>query len=327
MIIYIYKLIFIVAFALIGYSYPPFQLTSRLYGALLGGGFAAILALLAIRIKKTEIRILWSATIGMLGGVLVGWITFQMLELVALSFQAYIYFKTLFLFGFPITGLFIGINKPNMFSPLNIREFFRGSSAFTDTFLIDTSAIIDGRIVPITLSGFIEGELIVTQFVLAELQQIADSTDPNKKIRGRRGLDVIEQLRKNPQISVTILNKNPTSVREVDQKIVVLAKEHNFKVITNDINMSRIAKLQDIKVLNVNELAFALKPIVYPGEHLKVFISKEGKEKKQGIAYLEDGTMIVIDDAKSDIGKHMEIEVTSVLQTTSGKMIFGRKIY
>ncbi len=326
MVIYIYKLIFIIVFALIGYSYPPFQGTSKFVGAVIGGGFAAILALLAIRVKKTEMRVLWSATIGVLGGVLVGWVTFQMLEKVTLLVQAYVYFKILFLFGFPITGLFIGIHKPNMFSPLNIKEFFRGSSAFTDSFLLDTSAIIDGRIVPITYSGFIEGEVIITQFILAELQQIADSTDPTKKIRGRRGLDVIEQLRKNTQISVTILNKNVPSIKEVDQKIVVLAKEHNFKIVTNDINLSRIAKLQDIKVLNVNELAFALKPIVYPGEHLKVYISKEGKEKKQGLAYLEDGTMIVIDDAKSDIGKHMEIEVTSVLQTTSGKMIFGRKL-
>jgi len=325
MVLYTYKLIFIVLFAIIGYTHPPFEGTTPVIGAFIGASFALALALLSIRIKKTELKILWSATIGFLGGVLVGWTIFQMLMTVFQAFQAYIYFKTLCLFGFPITGLFIGIHKPNMFSPLNIREFFRGSSAFTDSFVLDTSAIIDGRIVPICLAGFIEGELIITQFVLAELQAIADSTDPNKKIRGRRGLDVIEQLRKNTQISVTILNKNIPSIKEVDQKIVVLAKEHNFKIVTNDINLSRIAKLQDIKVLNVNELAFALKPIVYPGEHLKVLISKEGKEKKQGIAYLEDGTMIVIDDAKSDIGKHMEIEVTSVLQTTSGKMIFGKK--
>jgi uncharacterized protein YacL len=272
------------------------------------------------------LKILWSATIGVLGGALVGFIMFQLFEIVAQALHAYIYFKVLFLFGFPTTGLFIGINKPNMFSPLNIREFFRGSSAFTDSFLLDTSAIIDGRILPITLSGFIEGELIITQFVLAELQSIADSSDPTKKVRGRRGLDVIEKLRGNNQLNVTILNKNVTGVKTVDQKIVMLAKDQNFKIVTNDINLSKIAKLQDIKVLNVNELAFALKPIVYPGEHLKVHITKSGKEKKQGIAYLEDGTMIVIDDAKNDIGRDLDVEVTSVLQTTSGKMIFGKKV-
>lgn len=327
MVIYIYELIFIAIFALIGYSNPPFYGTTKLFGAVIGGSIALALVLLSLRIKKTELKFIWAATIGILGGALVGWVLFQMYKLTTIFIDAYVYFKTLFLFGFPITGLFIGIHKPNMFSPLNIREFFRGSSAFTDSFILDTSAIIDGRIVPITLSGFIEGEIIITQFVLAELQSIADSNDPTKKIRGKRGLEVIEQLRNNTQISVTILNKNITGIKEVDQKIVVLAKEHNFKIVTNDINLSKIAKLQDIKVLNVNELAFALKPIVYPGEHLKVLISKEGKEKKQGIAYLEDGTMIVIDDAKADIGRNLDIEVTSVLQTTSGKMIFGKKLY
>jgi len=141
-----------------------------------------------------------------------------------------------------------------------------------------------------------------------------------------RGLDVIEKLRSNPQINLTILNKNISGARTVDQKIVMLAKDQNYKIVTNDINLSRIAKLQDVTVLNVNELAFALKPIVYPGEHLKVYITKAGKEKKQGIGYLDDGTMIVIDDAKNDIGKELDVEVTSVLQTTSGKMIFGKKL-
>jgi uncharacterized protein YacL len=322
----VYKVIFILVFAFIGYNYPPFQGTSSFQGAVLGAGFATALSLLSIRIKKTELKNLWSVTIGVLGGALVGFVAFMMFKYVDAAFHAYVFFKTLFLFGFPITGLFIGIHKPNLFSPLNIREFFRGSSAFTDSFLLDTSAIIDGRILPITLSGFIQGELIITQFVLAELQSIADSTDPTKKVRGRRGLDVIEKLRTNPQISVTILNKNIAGAKTVDQKIVLLAKDQNFKVVTNDINLSRIAKLQDVTVLNVNELAFALKPIVYPGEHLKVHITKAGKEKKQGIAYLEDGTMIVIDDAKSDIGRDLDVEVTSVLQTTSGKMIFGKKV-
>ncbi len=326
MLIYVYKLIFILVFALIGYKNPPFEGTSNLYGGIIGAGFALALVLLSLRIRKTELKVIWSATIGVLGGALVGFTLFKLFEEVFRSWNALIFLRTLFLFGFPTTGLFVGINKPNMFSPLNIREFFRGSSAFTDSFLLDTSAIIDGRILPITLSGFIEGELIITQFVLAELQSIADSSDPTKKVRGRRGLDVIEKLRSNSQLSVTILNKNISGVKTVDQKIVLLAKDQNFKIVTNDINLSKIAKLQDIKVLNVNELAFALKPIVYPGEHLKVHINKAGKEKKQGIAYLEDGTMIVIDDAKNDIGRAMDVEVTSVLQTTSGKMIFGKKL-
>jgi len=325
MLIYVYKLIFILVFAVIGFYYPPFQSTTSLHGALIGAAFASALSLLSFRIKKTELRNIWGATTGILVGALLGWVMFLMFKLLSLTFSAYIFFRALFLLGFPVTGLFVGLHRPNLFAPLNIREFFRGSSAFTDSFLLDTSAIIDGRILPIVLSGFIQGELIITQFIMAELQSIADSTDQTKKIRGKRGLDVIEKLKSNSQISVTILNKNITGVKTVDQKIVLLAKEQNFKIVTNDINLSKIAKLQDVTVLNVNELAFALKPIVYPGEHLKVNISKAGKEKKQGIGYLEDGTMIVIDDAKNDIGRTLDVEVTSVLQTTSGKMIFGKK--
>jgi uncharacterized protein YacL len=343
MIIYVYKLIFITLFAFLGYYHPPIKGASGLEGAIMGGGFSFALTLLTIKIKKTELKNLWSVTIGILGGVLMGWVIYKIFSsmvyaesiiidqipktpMIIISSSAYIFFKSLFLFGFPITGLFIGIYKPNMFSPINIKEFIRGGSAFTESYILDTSAIIDGRIVPITLSGFIRGELIITQFVLAELQAIADSSDHIKKVRGKRGLDVIEQLRSSSQISLTIISKNISGVKTVDQKIVMLAKDQNFKVITNDINLSKIAKLQDITVLNVNELAFALKPIVYPGERLDVHIHKAGKEKKQGIAYLEDGTMIVIDDAKSDIGRDLEVEVTSVLQTTSGKMIFGKKL-
>ncbi len=324
MFVFLYKLIFIAVFALIGYHYPPFSV-SPAYGLLLGAGFASILALLAYKIKNSELKYIWSAVVGLLGGVLIGWITFLLFDKISMAWSAYIFFKFLFLFGFPVAGLFIGIQKPVIFSPLNIREFLRGSSAFTQSYLLDTSAIIDGRIVPIATSGFVEGELIITQFVLAELQFIADANDPNKRIRGKRGLDVIEQLQDNKDISVTILNKNISGVKEVDQKLVLLAKEHNFKIITNDVNLSKIAKLQDVRVLNVNELAFALKPIVYPGEKLVVRVVKEGKEKKQGLAYLEDGTMVVIDDAKGDIGTDQEIEATSVLQLASGKIIFGRK--
>ena len=235
------------------------------------------------------------------------------------------FYKAVFLLAFPLTGLFVGLQKPNMFSPFSIREFFRGSSISQDSFLLDTSAIIDGRVVGIAQTGFIRGELIITQFVLAELQMIADSSDPSKKIRGRRGLDMIDQLKQNHDLSVTIINKPVTGVREVDQKLILLAREMNCRIVTNDINLSRIAQLQDVPVLNVNELAFALKPAVLPGETMNLTITREGKEKRQGIAYLEDGTMVVVDDARGDVGKTMDVEVTSVLQTSSGKLIFARK--
>jgi uncharacterized protein YacL len=327
MLLFVFNIFFIAFFFYFGYSYPPFNSLPILTNGLLGGGFAAALSLIAIKIKKSELKSIWSASVGLFGGMLMGWLVYFMFyNVTQISFSGFIFFKTFFLLGIPISGLFIGIHKPNMFSPLNIKEFLRGSSAFTESFLLDTSAIIDGRVVPIIQAGFIEGEVIITQFVLAELQNIADSSDSNKKIRGKRGLDIIEKMRSDNQINLTILNKNVSGIKEVDQKLIMLAKEQKFKLITNDVNLAKIAKLQDVKVLNVNELAYAIKPIVYPGEMLKVIISKEGKEKKQGIAYLDDGTMVVIDDAKTDIGKKMQVEVTSVLQTTSGKMIFGKKI-
>jgi uncharacterized protein YacL len=346
---------------MVGYFFRPFSsiisdLTS-IQGAFIGGTVGILLTLIALKIKKAELRNIWSAAMGTLIGIVFGLILYFIFNLQLtparkavsmqlssdktniekniLYFQKHdhsnqinelVFFNILFLFGLPATGFFVGMHKPSLFAPANIREFFKGGISFTDSFVIDTSAIIDGRILPVVVSGFIEGEIIITQFVLAELQAIADSSDSQKKLRGRRGLDVIEQLRSNNQVNLTILNKNPASVKSVDQKIMVLAKEHNYKIVTNDINLSKIAKLQDIKVLNINELAFALKPIVFPGEHLKAIISKEGKEKKQGLAYLEDGTMVVVDDAKNDIGKKLDIEVTSVLQSTSGKMIFGKKL-
>ncbi len=328
MILNFYKLLFVLFFAFIGYHNSQFKDISPVISAVTGGCFALFLILIIEKIKKSELKYLWSSTLGILSGVILGWAMFEIFKSIAVSspFQGYIFFKILFLVGFPLTGLFIGIQKSNMFSPLNIKEFFRGSSIFTESFLLDTSAIIDGRIVPITESGFIEGELIITQFVLAELQMIADSHDKDKRIRGRRGLDIIDKLRNNPHIPVTISNKTVGEAKSVDQKLVLLAKELNLKLVTNDINLSKIAKLQDIKVLNINNLAFALKPVVYPGERLKVSLAGTGKEKNQAVAYLDDGTMIIVENARHFIGKEIKIEVTSVLQTTSGKMIFGKKI-
>jgi len=324
MFIYIYEALLVFIISFIGYNYPPFHL-SNYFGALFGFAFGVFLILLIIKIKKSDLKEIWSSLIGFFTGLLIGYVLFRLLELTSISFSSYLFFKSFFLIAFPFTGLFIGIQKPNMFSPASIKDFFKSSNVIYNSYLLDTSAIIDGRIVPIVSSGFIEGELIITQFVLAELQHIADSNDVNKKIRGKRGLEVIEQLQKNKNIFLTINNKNIGGVKEVDQKLVLFAKDFGYKIITNDINLSKVAKLQNVKVLNVNELAFALKPIVYPGEKLKISIVKEGKEKSQGIGYLDDGTMIVVDHAKDYIGQEIEIEVTSVLQSTTGKMIFGIK--
>jgi len=190
--------------------------------------------------------------------------------------------------------------------------------------ILDTSVIIDGRVADICKTGFLEGALIVPHFVLRELQQIADSADSAKRNRGRRGLDVLEKIKSSQGVMVQIVEKDYPDVKEVDLKLIELAKEINGKIVTNDFNLNKVAQLRGVDALNINELANSLKPVVLPGETMRVFILKEGKEYNQGVAYLDDGTMVVVDNARRMIGKTIITQVTSVLQTTAGKMIFGR---
>ncbi len=188
--------------------------------------------------------------------------------------------------------------------------------------ILDTSVIIDGRILDIVETGFLEGEMIVPKFVLQELQQVADSSDSLKRSRGRRGLDMLSHLRESKKVVITITDKDFPDVKEVDNKLLKLAKHIGGVVVTNDFNLNKIAEFQGVQVLNVNELSNAVKPIVLPNEQIKVTVIKEGKDQKQGIAYLDDGTMIVVDNGKDKIGKKVDVVVTSILQTPAGRMIF-----
>ena len=190
--------------------------------------------------------------------------------------------------------------------------------------IFDTSVIIDGRVADICETGFMDGILLIPHFVLRELQQVADSADALKRNRGRRGLDILQRIQKMAGITVQFVENDYPAIREVDMKLIELAKEFEAKIVTNDFNLNKVAQLRGVEVLNINELANALKPVYLPGETMKVFILKEGKEFNQGIAYLDDGTMVVVDNARKMIGKTIDSSVTSVLQTTAGKMIFGR---
>lgn len=190
--------------------------------------------------------------------------------------------------------------------------------------LLDTSVIIDGRIADLCETGFLEGVFIIPQFILQELQHIADSSDSIKRARGRRGLDVLHRIQEMADIDVRIVDNDFPSIREVDSKLVALGKLISAKVVTNDLNLNKVSELQGVRVLNINQLCNALKPVVLPGEVMRVFVLKEGKELGQGIAYLDDGTMIVVDEAKKRIGQNVDIVVTSVLQTPAGRMIFSR---
>jgi uncharacterized protein YacL len=199
----------------------------------------------------------------------------------------------------------------------------RGSKRMSDRILLDTSAIIDGRIADISQTGFITGALVAPRFVLEELQHIADSADGMRRNRGRRGLEILQRLQKDSSVPVEISDADPTDVTEVDGKLVKLARQWRCAIITNDFNLNRVAELQGVKVLNINELAHAVKPILLPGEEMTVKIIQEGKEPGQGVGYLDDGTMIVVENGRAYIQSTIEVTVTRVLQTVAGRMIFA----
>ena len=193
-----------------------------------------------------------------------------------------------------------------------------------DAKILDTSTIIDGRIADICETGFVDGTFIIPQFVLYEIQHIADHQDPVKRTRGRRGLDILHRMQKQAYVKVKIVDYEFPKLKDVDTKLIALAKKLNGKIVTNDYNLNKVAELQGVEVLNMNQLATALKPAMLPGEQMNIKILKEGKEHGQGIGYLDDGTMVVVDDARKLLGRTVDIVVTSVLQTTSGRMIFAK---
>ncbi len=189
--------------------------------------------------------------------------------------------------------------------------------------LVDTSAIIDGRIADIAKTGFVPGKLLVPRFILAELQNIADSEDPMRRSRGRRGLEMLNVIRENPSVELDIVEDNPEDVAEVDHKLVHLAREYNCDILTTDYNLNRVATIEQVRVLNINELANSIRAVVLPAEEMRVKVVQKGKEKNQGLAYLEDGTMIVVENGDRLIGKDVDVEVTRIFQSVAGKMIFA----
>lgn len=224
-------------------------------------------------------------------------------------------------------GVKIAIKKKDELSdkvPALKKNDAKGWNSDVQAKILDTSVIIDGRIADICNTGFIEGPLIIPGFVLRELQHIADSSDTLKRNRGRRGLDVLNLIQKEMNVPVKILDKDFDDVHEVDSKLLKLAELLKGKVITNDYNLNKVASFQGVPVLNINELANAVKPVVLPGEEMVVLVVKEGKENGQGVAYLDDGTMIVVDGGKRYIGESIEVLVTSILQTPAGRMIFAK---
>jgi uncharacterized protein YacL len=249
----------------------------------------------------------------------------HLLSMTALDKVSLSYLQVTLLLLMAYVGLVLGANKGDLLNLSALGGLFSSEAKPKRNLkILDTSVIIDGRISDVCETGFVDGVLVVPQFVLRELQLVADSSDQFKRNRGRRGLDILHRMQKMGTIQVQLVEEDFPQTREVDMKLIELAKLFDAKIVTNDFNLNKVAQLQGVPVLNINELANALKPVVLPGEAMRVFILKEGKEYNQGVAYLDDGTMVVVDNAKKMISKTIDIAVTSVLQTTAGKMIFGK---
>ena len=290
---------------------------------------AVAIILFEVRIRRASLKTLIGAAVGsilgIVGAYLIGTlITSQESAAVPPESRAFLTLALIFFMAY--IGLMVGAAKGDYLELSALGGIFSDKVARRDLKILDTSVIIDGRIADVAETGFLTGTLIVPQFILRELQQVADSPDSSKRQRGRRGLDMLNRLQNNSSLDIQISETDFPSVREVDLKLIELGKQLDAVIVTNDFNLNKVAQLRGVNVLNINELANALKPVVLPGEAMRVFILKEGKEYNQGVAYLDDGTMVVVDNARRLIGKNADIAVTSVLQTTAGKMIFG-KIY
>jgi uncharacterized protein YacL len=303
----------------------PFGLDAP-YAAAAGAAVAAAVLVFELRVREVTLKRLIGGAAGSLLGILGAFLISLVLGSALQGDRSTLPFLEIgVLLWMTYCGMAVGAHKGEMLNLSALGGIFGGEISTKQEFkILDTSVIIDGRILDIVETGFLDGVLVIPQFVLRELQLVADSADSMKRNRGRRGLDILQKIQKNPDLQVRIVEEDFPQIREVDMKLIELAKVFSCKVVTNDFNLNKVASLHGVEVLNINELANALKPVVLPGETMKVFILKEGKEFNQGVAYLDDGTMVVVDNAKKLISKTVEITVTSVLQTTAGKMIFGR---
>ena len=287
-------------------------------------GFLVALCVIQIEqaIRKVSLRVILGGVVGMIIGLLIAFLFAYGLSFVSNIMEKrqvvpWIYSLLTGIMGY--LGLVLGSKKVEEFTLFG----WGPAKEISDYRILDTSVIIDGRIADIADTGFLEGNLMVPRFVLDELQYIADSSDSLKRTRGRRGLDILNRMQRSSGIYIDVVDHDFPKIKGVDAKLVALAKKTSGKIITNDFNLNKVAELQGIKILNVNELANALKPVVLPGELMTVKIIKDGKEPGQGVGYLDDGTMIIVDNAQKYQGVTVEALVTSVLQTTAGRMIFS----
>ncbi|MCA1635643.1 MAG: TRAM domain-containing protein [Acidobacteria bacterium] len=314
-----------------GYVLHPvpayFGLNTRLISAIVAALIAIAIILFEMRIQRASLKTLLGAAVGSILGIIGAYLMGALIshqESLAVAPETKTFLTLVLAFLMAYVGLMVGASKGDYLDLSALGGIFSDKALRRDMKILDTSVIIDGRIADVAETGFLSGTIIIPQFILRELQQVADSPDGNKRQRGRRGLDMLNRLQGNSTLDIQVVDTDFPAVKEVDLKLLELSKQLDAVVVTNDFNLNKVAQLHGIQVLNINELANALKPVVLPGEAMRVFILKEGKEYNQGVAYLDDGTMVVVDNARRMIGKNADISVTSVLQTTAGKMIFGR---
>src|SRR5438132_4591187 len=298
----IVRIVFVVVLSTCAYFLRPFQ-ADGVTAALGGLAFGGAIILFERRVKQVSLRRLIGGAAGSVAGIFGAFLMSLVIGRAAPDGSTTIHFiQVCILLWMTYVGLVVGASKGDLLNLAALGGVFGGEKGPKKAFkILDTSVIIDGRIADIADTGFLDGVLVIPQFVLRELQLVADSADSLKRNRGRRGLDILQRVQKIVTVNVQIVEDDFPAVREVDLKLIELAKVYEAKIITNDFNLNKVAQLQGVEVLNINELANALKPIVLPGETMRVFILKEGKEYNQGVAYLDDGTMVVVDNARKMI--------------------------
>jgi uncharacterized protein YacL len=293
-----------------------------------GVGVGVGLLIILVEYLVAEINLLTiiggalGATVGIILARLVGFGIYQIgNEALNVILERY---STLLFFAFGVLGLVIAIRKFPELDDLDRDLLKMGKKRGAQLKILDSNVIIDGRIADIVDTHFLSGTLIVPRFVLTDLHRLADAEDPLKRARGRRGLDVLARLQENVAVPVKILDKDVPDVREIGDKVVRVAREMGAKIVTTDFNVNKVASLEGVICLNVNDLSTSLKTVVLPGEPMSVFVMKEGKEREQGVGFLDDGAMVVVEDGRRAIGKRVEATVTSIHQTSNGRMIFAK---
>lgn len=318
------RILFLVSSMLVGYqAFEPRGKAAL--GILLGCAASLFIIILESSMRKVSLKGLSSAVFGLILGLIMSKLVTDAFEIMApLPVGTVSFIKLIVTLIFCYLGMVIGLQGKDEFNVIIPYVRLRRQDQREELTLLDTSVIIDGRIQDICKTRFLESKMVIPKFVLKELQQLADSTDPLKRQRGRRGLDILHAIKKESGADIIMHDEEIPDVPDVDAKLIKLAKILNAKILTVDFNLNRVASLQGIKVLNINELANAIKPVVYPGEQMQIKLIKEGKEFNQAVGYLDDGTMVVVEEARKLIGQEVKVAVTSVLQTQAGRMIFTK---